>query len=193
MTQIKNRPLVTLISKRCRDLNVKRTDIVKRMGYSNITKGLRRLEEFDRDRYDNFSRMKLRLAPALEVSIEELDDAFQKTRRAIIAEDEAEYRKNFQPHLIWETAYKVPTPIFIAAISGAYEKMRRVFKKGSDPRGYIDQAKKMLPDAFVPGFGGIVGFYINYGPDKSIHYNRDGEPIEYLPKAKRRSKAIMKW
>ncbi len=193
MTQIKYRPLTTLIRNRFRELNVKRVDVVKRMGYSNIAKGLRRLDEFGRDDYRSFPALKSRLATALDVSTEELDDAFQKTRQEIIDEDEAEYRKNFQPHLIWDTAYKTPTPIFVAAMCGAYEKMCRVFIEGSDPRSYVDQAKKMIPGAFVPGFGKVVGFYINYSPDQSIRYSPDGEPIEHLPKAKRRFKAVMKW
>ena len=41
-------PVTALISRRCKELHLRPVELVRRCGYQNVTKGLRRLDRFPR-------------------------------------------------------------------------------------------------------------------------------------------------
>jgi hypothetical protein len=89
------------------------------MGYVNVAKGLRRLAEIEQGELRRAGQFHGRLAAALEIHPEVVEDAFAATRAALDAEAEAAYREAFQPHGVILTALSVPSPIHVAALLGA--------------------------------------------------------------------------
>jgi hypothetical protein len=179
-------PLHRLIEGRRAALGLARTELLRRMGYKSISKGIRRLEAIKRGDLSDAQFFHAPLAQALEVEPEVVEDAFQATRKQVAAEHDAAYRAAFRPHLVWITHYRVPHPIHVAALFGGVEKKHAFFEPGSDPETFLAQAKAMLVDPpLVPGFGAIEGFVINYSPDEAVRFDLQGRELERLPRAKR--------
>jgi hypothetical protein len=163
------------------------------MGYRNVSKGMRRLEAIEHGDLRDAAFFHAPLSEALEVERHVVEDAFQATRDKVAAEDDAEYRATFFPHLVWVTHHRIPQPIFAAALFGGVARMHAFFKSDSDPETFVAQAKGLLPDPpGVPGFGAIKGFVISYSPDEAVRYDLDGNELERLPKAKRMGRVVLR-
>ena len=184
--------LPTFLKRRRKALGLRQIDVVRRMGYTNVAKGVRRLDALERGTGGLFPSLTQALANALSVQPKLLEDLVRESRNQESRDDMAAYRAHFRPHLVWDTTHDVPTQIFVAALCGGFEKMHGHFRQGSDPGTFIEQAKAMVPDSGgVPGFGKIVGFVVNYSPDEAIRYDLDGNMLERLPTARRIGRPTM--
>jgi hypothetical protein len=196
--------IASLIDRRCRELQLRPAELVRRAGYRNISKGLRRLDQlYDGDFH--LARELIRGLPhALEVpehvvrsAIVRDIEALANAERQAAAEREAAWRAAFRPHAIAVTARRVPSPIFAAAVSTATRYMRTELGATADPAIFFDQAVRGLrrllaergwntpaPGGY-PGFGRLTGLVVNYTPDHAIRYDLDGRVLEVLPHAYR--------
>jgi hypothetical protein len=196
--------IASLIDRRCRELQLRPAELVRRAGYRNISKGLRRLDQLC-DGDFHLARELIRGLPhALEVpepvvrsAIARDIEALANAERQAAAEREAAWRAALRPHAIAVTARRVPSPIFAAAVSNATRSMRTELDATADPATFFDQAVRGLrrllaergwdtpaPGGY-PGFGRLTGVVVNDTPDHAIRYDLDGRVLEVLPHADR--------
>ncbi|EGV18785.1 hypothetical protein [Thiocapsa marina] len=177
-------PLHCLIEERRAALGLSRSDVIRRMGSRNLSKGVRRLEDIKHGDLSHTAFFHAPLAQALEVEPDVVEEAFQATRDQLSAEWDEAYRAVFSPHLIWVTTPRTRYWARQAALARAYVKMQGFFVPGSSPATFVDQAMRMLPDPpDLPGYGRIEGFVINFSPDEAIRYDLEGRALECLPEA----------
>jgi hypothetical protein len=117
-------PIGSLIINRLRVLDLRRQHLLRRAGYKNIAKGLRRLDELLAGELNKTRDLIRALPAALDVPPEVVEHAIEETyhqmaRAEEIAGQAAQtvWRAAFRPHAIILTERTVPQPIFVAASS----------------------------------------------------------------------------
>jgi len=179
-------PITALIEDRCRALGLTRQDVVRRAGYVNLSKGVRRLDALLAGDLHTTRGLIDRLPVALDVPVEVVTEAVEATKREIWARENAAYRAQFRPHAIILTEHERPTSITMAAFSSADRELWVEFEPGTAPISYLAQtlraARQRSPINF---YGKAVGFIINYGPDNAIRYDSNGNPLDVLSSAYR--------
>ena len=186
----------TLISNRCDALSLRLSDLVRRCGYKNISKGLRRLESVQQGCFKGNEALIQALPSALEVPADVVKEAVAATQRQIYEANEAAWRAAFRPHAIILTEKQRPEQIFVAAIIGVERLLRVDLDPTKGDAAYIDQALKGirqklarwnskvdvstvgLGDLPLPTFGRPVGLIVNYTPDRAVRFDLSGHPIE---------------
>ena len=197
--------IVSLIVDRSRLLDLSRPDLVRRAGYKNIAKGLRRLDELLAGDLDKTRALIRALPAALDAPTEVVEHAIEETRRQIAEAQEAAkkareaaWRAAFRPHAIILAERTVPQPIFVAAIIGVERLLRIDFDLALPPVSYTSQAlagirrrlsefrieSGRIPDA-LPAFGRPTGVIVNYTPDNAIRFDLHGNALEILQCADR--------
>ena len=189
--------IAALIRSRMTELGLSRGEFVKRLGYKNVAKGIRRIDvlcDGDLEETKHFLDV---LPQALETSAETVKLALEQTVRELeLAEkQEAEahdkiWRENFCPHAIILTERTVPSPIFVAAMIGVEKLLRIDVEATQGPVSFVRQVLDRLPEG-VPAFGKAIGFVINYSPDKAVRFDSNGHPIAILDKAVRPGTAVL--
>ena len=168
-----------LIQTRLAELEMKRSELARGMGYAQdkLGKGCTRI---DRIREGNLClawNLRGRLAQGLQVTTEVVEAAIAAT----FAAQDAAWRAAFKPYgVVLTTNRGRPTcSLVIFAVSGEEKKLTLHFEEGSDPETFVEQALPQLPDR-VLGLGETTGFVVNYTPDKAILYDKQGRQIEKL-------------
>jgi hypothetical protein len=194
-----NLAIATLIQSRMTELGLSRGEFVKRLGYKNIAKGIRRIDILCDGDLEGTKHFLDVLPQALETSAETVKLALEQTVRELeLAEkQEAEardkiWRENFRPHAIILAERTVPSPIFVAAMIGVEKLLRIDLDATQGPVSYVRQVLDRLPEG-VPAFGKPIGFVINYSPDKAIRFDLKGQPIAVLDKAVRPGTAVLRF
>ena len=162
-------------------------DVARRCGYTNVAKGIRRLEELADGNLRNFASMRIGLAPALGVGLDHLDAVAEDTRYLLWARDDRRYRAEFRPHVVWATTKSVPSPITIAAMINAHRQLFWYPSPGN-PSQISGEAVLAAPRG-VPCYGFVVGFHVNYTPDNAVSFDLDGTPVAVLDTAVRPGRA----
>jgi hypothetical protein len=192
-------PIASLIIDRLRVLDLRRAHLLRRAGYKNIAKGLRRLDELLAGELVKTRDLICALPAALDVAPELVEHAIEETRlRTAKAEEAAEqarqtvWRVAFRPHAIILTEQSVPQPFFVAAFIGIERLLRIDFDLASVPLTYTNQAlaglRRRLAEfksETLPAFGRPVAVIVNYTPDRAIRFDLDGNALEILPRAHR--------
>jgi hypothetical protein len=188
-----------LIETRLRITGLKRTELIRKWGYANISKGFRRLDQLARGIFVPTDAQFQQLASALQLPVGEIRDAFSRTLEAnhkaqeeILAEEHRRWRSAFKPHAICTPVYPRPSQIFVVALLGAENLLRIDFDHSRPEAEWVEQVRRKLPDR-VAGFGGISGFTLNYGPDRATSYDRSGAVLQTSPKAYRVPPAALFW
>ena len=179
---------------------ISKVEFVKRIGYHNIAKGLRRFDDFIQE--NNFNKMIMdNLHIALDEPIEIIDQKFNEIKSEIKKDiEEAKSRqeeierKNFVPFLYCHTANRIPSPIFVCAMLGLTR-----FKKLNLPLDYNSQSfkeqevlrKQLITelmkefDGIIPSFDRIICFTLkrNYDDieDEREVYDLNGNLISSPP------------
>jgi hypothetical protein len=189
--------IATLVRSRMIELGLSRGEFAKRLGYKNIAKGIRRIDDLCDGDIEGTKQFLDVLPQALETSAETVKGALDQTVRELeLAEQqEAEARdkiwlENFRPHAIILTERTVPSPIFVAALFGVEKLLRIDLDPTQRPVSFVRQVLDRLPEG-VPAFGKPIGFVINYSPDNAIRFDRNGQPIAMLDKAARPGTAVL--
>jgi len=176
---------------------ITRTDLIKRAGYSNITKGIRRLDSFlAGDEYPQFliENLHTAIVEPKELIIEKL----RITDLQIKEQDEQERlkredfeRRSFVPYLFCHTENKIPSQIFVCAILGAdrlrFQKLPYNFnslspEEQTSARNQVIKYILAKYNGMIPTFGKITCFtqrlYYDDTPESREVYGLNGEKIE---------------
>ena len=183
-------PIKTLISNRCDELSLRPPELVRRCGYKNTSKGLRRLESVTQGCFRGNEALVEALPIALEVAPELVKEAVAATQRQIYEANEVAWQAAFRPHAVILTEKDRPEQIFVAAIIGVERLLRVDLDPTEGPGTYIDQALKGIRQKFarwnpkgidvssvglgdlpLPTFGRPVGVIVNYTPDHAVHFD----------------------
>jgi hypothetical protein len=179
-------PIKLLIEDRRRLLGLTRRDVVRRAGYRNVSKGLRRLDELLSGEWRKARGLIDRLPAALDMPAETVNEAVSETDRQMRAAEDAAWRSAFNPHAIILTEHTRPTQITLAAICGADRKLRIDFEPRSNRISYIrqalDQVRRRSPIQF---YGRAIGVIVNYSPNDAVRFDLTGNALEVLPAAYR--------
>lgn len=166
-------PLAELIYNQLETLALTKPALVKRMGYGNVAKGLRRLNavlQGDLRRVDPLFID--RLASALGLKLSALQDAISQT-------SVLQLNASFSPHAYLVTERVVPSPIFVCAW-GNFHLLKYIwFPTDLSGNEYLEFAMKRLPVA-IPTFGRVTGFRIHYSLEIANSFNLDGQINEAL-------------
>jgi hypothetical protein len=191
--------LETLIAKRCRELGLDPGEFVRRCGYRNVSKGMRRLEQLCAGDLQKGQSLLRALPVALEISLDVVNRAIAETRQQVddanaraAAEKEAAWRAAFRPHAIILTQRKRPEPIFVAGFIGLDRLLRVDFDLSASRATYVAQAlngvRVKLRDwksDVIPAFGRPTGIIVNYRPDRAVRFDLEGNALEILSNAYR--------
>jgi hypothetical protein len=194
----------SLITNRCRELGLGHGELVRRCGYKNISKGMRRLGQLYAGDLQKGQAL-LRVLPiVLEVSPDIVKRAVEETRRQlseaetrVAVEKEAAWRAAFKPHAIILTERSRPEPIFVAAFFGIDRLLRVDFDLSAGRASFVNQAlngirgKLSLCSDEIPAFGRPIGVVVNYAPNRAVRFDLEGYALEILPKAYRPGEALL--
>ena len=207
-------PLASLLRARMAELGLDAEALGFRLGYRNPAKAAGRvLALLDGNvPLSSKSRRAAECLPeALDLPCEAVVDAVERTdaffaERAREAEDErrreaeraeAEWRAAFRPHAVLHTERTMPSSITMCVVSGGAERWLIVrLDLSRPPASFAGQVLAALPDRTNLGadgtrgvmfFGRVLGFYVNYTPDRCVRFDIAGEPVEVLPSVYRQS------
>lgn len=109
-------PLSQLINTRMAELGINRVELMKRLGYANPAKGLRRFDEFMAT--GRFTTHLLKGLPdVLVLDTVDVEAAAAPTRQQIADAEETDARERFRPHIVVTTKGGVRVPFFIQAFA----------------------------------------------------------------------------
>jgi hypothetical protein len=197
-------PIGRFILERSRALGIGRTDLVRRLGYRDISKGHKALSAVLLTGVVA-SHIAKHLANALDVDNALVESVIGATERqnwdeaaARRGESERAYCGSFRPHLQVQTERAVPSPIFVAALL-TVARLRIValpdeaLTANDEIRDRI--IKTIITDhwrennGYVPAFGGITGYVLilipGYGFDFGLPYSIAGDRCGGMRKVKR--------
>jgi hypothetical protein len=132
MTQSNQLAIEALILERCAALRLRRSDLVRRAGFKNVGKGLRRLDQLCAGELKATVSLIAGLPAALELPSEVIADAICQTEQQLaeaerIAEqEEAAWRAKFQPSAYLLGTETKPTQITFFGITGGAERWMRI-------------------------------------------------------------------
>jgi hypothetical protein len=157
-------PIGLLISTRQRELGITTADLARRIGYRNVGKGVRRINELCRGDSRAAEFIVGALPHALELPEDEVRRAIQATKdeldarvRSLMEEEEQWYRERFKPHVIWATEFSRHTSITMAAFYGIPRLLRFDLDLEQYEETFVSQAKAAMPSS-IPFFGKATGF-----------------------------------
>ena len=189
-------PINTLVSNRCRELGLRPVELIRRCGYQNIAKGLRRLEQLYQGYFRGCTTLIRTLPAALDLPAEVVTEAVESTKRQIHEAKEAAWRAAFVPHGVVLAERDFPQPLFAALFIGIDRLLRVDFNLSESPVTFVKQALDGVRDKLaewkwdrIPTFGKPVGIVINYSPDSAVRFDLDGNAIEVFDGAYRLGEA----
>ena len=112
-------PIQALIENRRWEFGLTRIDLVRRAGYANTAKGLRRLEALMNDDLDSTKGLIATLPEALDLPPEIIAEAIEETRREMHEREEQAWRAAFRAHGIILTEKRMAEQITFALLTGA--------------------------------------------------------------------------
>lgn len=170
-------PVAELIDRRLAALQLTKRELIVRLGYKNVSKGLNRLHQLYQGEfgYDDF--LLARLPEALQMAPSDLRAAKTKAVQNAALEARRQELRRFKPHAVFLTEHRIPSQIVIAAIIGADRHRYMFFDYKTDPRSFRSIVLEAMP-ASIPMFGRVVGFVINHSPTYAIEYDAGGKLIE---------------
>jgi hypothetical protein len=181
-----------LVHGQCKELGMTPVELVRRCGYQNVSKGLRRLEKLCTGDFKRSGGLVQKLPAALEVPMDVVKEAVEATERYLRESAEAAWRAAFRPHAIIMTERKRPEPLFVAAFIGVDVLLRVDLDLTAAPVTFVKQALKGLHTKLarwrfgaLPAFGRPVGIIVNYSPDRAIRFDLEGTPVELFDVAYR--------
>ena len=130
----------TLVRDRCDELGLKPVELVRRCGYQNASKGLRRLEQLRAGDFASTTGLLRTLPAALQLPVDVVEEAIQATQRYQREAAEAAWRAAFRPHAVIITERTIPQPIFVACMIGVDTLLRVDFDPVGDARTYVSQS-----------------------------------------------------
>jgi hypothetical protein len=161
--------------------------LVRRCGYKNITKGLRRLDQVYVGEFEKAGALLARLPDALDLPPETVKEAITATTRQIAAEADALFRASFKPAAYLLGSSNRPSQIWMFGLTGGAETWLKIpLDPSQPPITYAEQALAVVRKTpVVQFFGPTTGFIVNYTPDHAVRFDAEGRPVETLARAYR--------
>lgn len=211
-------PIADLINERMTALGLDRERLGYRLGYTNPIKAAGRVQALCDGFVDNRKSLRAlhRLPAALEIQPEEVGKAVTATRavfaererqrqeriRQAQEEEEAAYRASFEPHGFLYTRQTRPSSMTMFGLSGGESRWLIIpIDWTKPPVTYAAQALAALPavagrgedgNLYATFFGRVLGYYVNYTPDRAVRYDLEGNPVEVLRRAYRLGEATVR-
>jgi hypothetical protein len=187
-------PIAEFVEHRRREIDLGKADVVRRCGYRNLSKGLRRLDALYAGEFEGAAPAAIiRCLPeALEVDQETVDAVVSASReiiharmRAVAAARETAWRATFVPHAYLVTERAVPMPITICALTGGPDRWLRItFDTTRPPLTFAQQAlAEVRREAAIPFYGSVTGAIVNYSPDRAVRFDLKGNPVRVYDQA----------
>jgi hypothetical protein len=187
-------PIAEFVEHRRREIDLGKADVVRRCGYRNLSKGLRRLDALYAGELEGaaLATMLSRLPEALEVDQEIVDAVVSATREIIDARmrqaaeaRETAWRATFVPHAYLVTERVVPMPITICALTGGPDRWLRIaLDTTRPPLTFAQQAlAEVRREAAIPFYGSVTGAIVNYSPDRAVRFDLEGNPVRVYDRA----------
>lgn len=191
-----------LVRERCRELSLSPAELIRRCGYINVSRGLRRLDQLRNGDFERSAGLLDLLPKGLGVPAELVKQAVETSKREIAEAREAAWRRAFKPHAIILTEKSRPEPVFLAGLIGVDALLRIDFDPIHDRASYRTQAiegicsrlkrwnksferGKGIGSFSLPAFGRPTGFVINYADDRGVRFDLEGRAVEILAGAYR--------
>jgi hypothetical protein len=194
-----------LICTRMNDLGIRSGRLAARLGYRNISKGVRRLDQVCQGDLVGKEQLLGKLPGALGLpddvvaaAIEETRQEVERARHAELERAEAEWRRRFRPHALITTERAVPSPMFIAIIVGP-EALKRIDFDPALPVGVIHQQvqkaiqRRLDKDGRILAFGKATGYVLNWQPDRAERYDLAGNLLEVQERAERLGEGFLRF
>ncbi|MBB5021355.1 hypothetical protein [Desulfurispira natronophila] len=175
-------PITCLLKKALGKQNIDRHTLARRLGYSNISKALRR---FDMAMQGGplSPEFQEKLCHALDLPPRDLRSAVAATQSMQAKQREQYKRDSFRPHVFIKTELKRPTQITFAALLG-FRRLRWIHLP-EDIAQWSDQEQQAYVTAAIRKhhressgqclfFGGITGYVYRPVFDKSIEFDIHG-------------------
>lgn len=179
-----------LIDEMCRQ-GISRAQLASRIGYKNITKGLRRLDHIVGGGEDQVVLQKI--ARTLEIHPDALERALAETQAEQATEQaeserqrEAHLRAIFHPIINVETEYRRPSPLHIGIMF--FDTLKRIHLPGSILKRSFDHqlawAMQAVPKHYdakggkAPSFGKITGYAFRFSYDEAILLDVTGKIVD---------------
>lgn len=177
-------PIQLLIQSRCSELNMSYRELIARTAYSNISVGLKRLQQLFAADFIASRCLIDKLPAALVMSPDVINQAITDTNTQLKIEADKSYRAAFKPHYIIRTAQRGrPKQLFIAGLLNAMKYVSADFPDDLSSNDYVTYAV----DSFKTNSEHIQDFFyvaedivINYSPDSSLIVSLQGEHIAHL-------------
>jgi hypothetical protein len=191
----------TFIDSRLRELGLSRSELVRRCGYRNIAKGLRRLEEACAGNLEKTTWLLGGLPAALNLSPDIVQRALNDTHQQLderashsAAEADAAWRAAFKPHAYLLGTHTRPSQLLFFGITGGAERWLKIpLDVTQSPLSYAAQALGVVRKTpIIQFFGRTTGFIVNYSPDHAVRFDLEDKPMEMLPRAYRPVKATVR-
>lgn len=185
-------PIAALIRARLAVLQIKRAEIVRRIGFKNVSKGLRRLDALCHGDLSVTTKFithnlaaALDLSPdAVKMAIDGTADQLAERERLRLEEEDRAYRARFRPHVLWVTENSRPSWILGAALVGIEKLLRIDLDVEQGEATFVSQALAALPSG-IAFFGKVVGFTVNFTPDSAQDFDAHGNLVATYSKARR--------
>ena len=178
-------PLKSYIDGRIEELGLTRGDLGRRISQGNPTKALRHLDKYlEKDSSPKREGFTETLAEALEVDKDTIRAKEGEAHRLWRQRSEERYRAEFVPHAIWVTERDKPSSNAMGGlINVTRRRVMRLPASMSEER-FVAYCLENAPEG-VPLMGRVVGFLINYNPDRAIRYDLEGRVVETQKRAER--------
>jgi hypothetical protein len=183
--------LEELIPQQMQALQLDRMTLVARLGYRNIRKGARRLDEWLNGEAVPVALVS-KLAAALELPATSIAEAIATSEQVRREERKATMRANFFPHLFVVTEQSLPTQITLSAIGG-FPRERYLALPGDFMHWPASRQEALIQrlirecvaryQGVIPTFGAIQHFVcclaFDEPPASRTVYTLQGEPMAH--------------
>ncbi len=182
-------PIQQFIDSRCAELNISYKELIARTAFSNISVGLKRLQQLFAADFRAADGLIKKLPAALAVTPEVINQVISDTIEKLKLDADDSYRASFKPHFIIRTAKQCrPKQIFIASFLNAMKYVTADFPDDLNKDDYIVYAVnsfKTNSERIQDFFYEAEDIVINYSPDCALVVNLQGEHIEQLAQSVR--------
>ena len=196
-TQQHTLAIEALVRDRCQELGLKPAELVRRCGYQNVSKGLRRLEQLRAGDFARTSGLVRALPTALEVPVDAVEKPSRRPSGISTSPPRPLGGRRLGPTPSSLPKERRPEPIFVAAFIGVDVLLRVDFDLTAAPVTFVKQSLDGLRHKLarwrgsLPAFGRPVGFIINYSPDRAVRFDLEGNPVELFDRAYRLGEATL--
>jgi hypothetical protein len=177
-----------------KELGIRSGRLAARLGYLNLSKGARRIDELCGGDLAGKDWLLANLPRALSLPDEVVKVAVDGTRKELERAREAErqragaaWRAAFKPHAYLLGTNARPSSIIFFGITGGAERWLKIpLDLSQPPVSFAAQALAVVRRTpAVQFFGATTGFIMNYTPDHAVRFDLGGNPVETLTRAYR--------